>query len=310
MSQPLSPWMLGATLYMPATRGDLADVILHGKISQLRSLVICLEDAVSERDVTLARDNLQTLLRQLQQQTPTHTPPLVFIRPRDEAMAAALLHDSELSGIDGFVLPKFNQANVLSWWRLLAPTSLLLMPTLETRDVFDSAAMQQLASLLEQHPCRERILALRIGGNDLMSVLGLRRSRHLTLYEGPLGYVVKMLVATFASRGFALTAPVCERIEDVALLERELALDVAHGLVGKTAIHPAQLEIIQRGLMAEQSDYEDALRIMNSEQAVFKSQGAMCEPATHRNWAAAMLERSAHCGIVSAYTGAVYAQRQ
>ena len=39
---------LGATLYMPATREDIADAVLHGKIPGLRSLVICLEDAVSE----------------------------------------------------------------------------------------------------------------------------------------------------------------------------------------------------------------------------------------------------------------------
>jgi len=303
MTMPLSPWMLGATLYMPATRSDLAEVILHGKLPALRSLVICLEDAVSAQDVNRALDNLSILLRQLQQQTPTHTPPLVFIRPRDEAMAAALIARYPLTGINGFVLPKFNQSNVSSWWKVMAPTSLYLMPTLETREVFENDAMHQLARLLEQHPCRERILALRIGGNDLMSVLGLRRSRQFTLYEGPLGYVVKMLVAAFASRGFALTAPVCERIEDEALLERELALDMAHGLVGKTAIHPAQLEIIQRGLMVSPDDYEDALRIMNSEQAVFKSQGAMCEPATHRNWAATVLEQAAWCGIASAYNG-------
>ena len=47
----ISPYALGATLYMPATRHDLADVVLNGKIPGLRSLVICLEDAVSDSDV-------------------------------------------------------------------------------------------------------------------------------------------------------------------------------------------------------------------------------------------------------------------
>lgn len=48
MNKVISPFMLGATLYMPATRTDLAEVILFGKIPELRSMVICLKDAVSE----------------------------------------------------------------------------------------------------------------------------------------------------------------------------------------------------------------------------------------------------------------------
>ena len=46
MKNRLSPWNLGATLYMPATRYDIEGAILDGKIPGLRSLVICLEDAV------------------------------------------------------------------------------------------------------------------------------------------------------------------------------------------------------------------------------------------------------------------------
>ncbi len=61
---------------------------------------------------------------------------------------------------------------------------------------------------------------------------------------------------------------------------RELALDMAHGLVGKTAIHPGQIEVIQNALMVTQGEHSDALRILNSTQAVFKSQGASA-PAPH-----------------------------
>ncbi|MGC6738947.1 HpcH/HpaI aldolase/citrate lyase family protein, partial [Escherichia coli] len=88
------------------------------------------------------------------------------------------------------------------------------------------------------------------------------------------GYVIKMLVSVFGPRDFALTAPVCEHIDDHAVMARELALDMAHGLVGKTAIHPGQIEVIQNALMVTQGEHSDALRILNSTQAVFKSQGA------------------------------------
>lgn len=81
------------------------------------------------------------------------------------------------------------------------------------------------------------------------------------------------------------------------VMERELALDMAHGLVGKTAIHPNQIAKIERALMVTAADHQDALRILNSSQAVFKSQGAMCEPATHRRWAARVLEQAQVYGI-------------
>ncbi|EPE0556888.1 HpcH/HpaI aldolase/citrate lyase family protein, partial [Escherichia coli] len=74
-------------------------------------------------------------------------------------------------------------------------------------------------------------------------------------------------------------------------------LDMAHGLVGKTAIHPGQIEVIQNALMVTQGEHSDALRILNSTQAVFKSHGAMCEPATHRRWAAGILDRAHFYGL-------------
>ncbi|WES70466.1 HpcH/HpaI aldolase/citrate lyase family protein [Superficieibacter sp. HKU1] len=302
MMKRLSPWNLGATLYMPATRTDIADAILNVKVEGLRSLVICLEDAVSEEDVPAALSNLQVLLDVLAKAKATDGSshwPLVFIRPRDVEMGAQLARTLNLSPVDGLVLPKFTLASLPAWWAFIQHTHLCIMPTLETEEVFDVEQMRQLAMSLLDHPCHQRLIALRIGGNDLMNVIALRRPRHLTLYDGPMGYVIKMLVSVFATRGFALTAPVCEHIDDHDIMDKELALDMAHGLVGKTAIHPNQISKIEAALRVSDNDYADALRILNSSQAVFKSLGAMCEPATHRRWASAVIERAQVYGIIS-----------
>ncbi|MGE9716007.1 HpcH/HpaI aldolase/citrate lyase family protein, partial [Escherichia coli] len=61
MIERLSPWNLGATLYMPATRTDIAATIIDQKIDGLRSFIICLEDAVSDTDSPPALQNLATL---------------------------------------------------------------------------------------------------------------------------------------------------------------------------------------------------------------------------------------------------------
>lgn len=302
MENRLSPWNLGATLYMPATREDIADAILSSKIPGLRSLVICLEDAVSEADIPVALANLEQLLHKLNEYMVTHGKqdwPLVFIRPRHPEMGRWLAEHFNLSAIDGFVLPKFTRHSLTEWWDIMGKTHLCLMPTLETEEVFDVVQMRELATHLLNHPCHQRLIALRIGGNDLMNVVSLRRPRNLTLYDSPMGYVIKMLVSVFGPHDFALTAPVCEHIDDHGVMARELALDMAHGLVGKTAIHPCQINLIEQALMVTPGEHSDALRILNSTQAVFKSQGAMCEPATHRRWAAGILERAKVYGLQS-----------
>ncbi|MFM5185744.1 HpcH/HpaI aldolase/citrate lyase family protein [Aeromonas jandaei] len=303
MKKDISAYGLGATLYMPATRRDIVDTIVTGKIAGLRSLVICLEDAVTEQDLPDAMENLKGMLVALSKSKPRHKSvdwPLIFIRPRNAQLGQRVLEEYDLSAIDGFVLPKFTLASLADWSDILAKTHFHWMPTLETEDVFDVNAMQALAAVLETHECRGKIIALRIGGNDLMNCVSLRRSREFTLYDGPMGYVIKMLVAVFGSKGFALTAPVCEHIDDHNLLEKELALDLAHGLVGKTAIHPTQIGIIQKALMVSSLDHEDALRIINSSKAVFKASGSMCEPATHRRWAQSILDRVHYFGVAQA----------
>ncbi len=147
----------------------------------------------------------------------------------------------------------------------------------------------------------ERIIALRIGGNDLMGCLGLRRNPAMTLYSTPMGYVIPMLAGVMGAQGFALTAPVFEQLATPDVLELELALDMTNGLVGKTAIHPSQVNIIQNALRVSLEDMNAARMILNSvAPAVFKYNDAMCEPATHYKWATHIMERAKWHGVLPA----------
>lgn len=305
---PISPLALGATLYMPAIRPDLDAVLRGTKLPDLRSLVLCLEDALHERDVEAGIANIRHVLERLAAERATSPAalfgppprrPLIFLRPRHLAMALELprrLGPIALSQVDGLVAPKIRADTVAHWAAALAGTHLLLMPTLETAETFDPGAVAALRDAMLAE-LSGRVLALRIGGNDLLSTLALRRRRGATLYEGPLGYAIGMLVGLLAPAGFALTAPVCEIVDDPALLAAEVAEDVAHGLVGKTAIHPAQLAGIHDGFRVTRSDLDAARRILGSDSAVFLHDGAMCEPATHRNWAKRIEERASAYGV-------------
>jgi citrate lyase beta subunit len=301
MSRDVHPYALGATLYMPVTHPNALAVALGRKHVGLRSLVLCLEDALSEADVPEGLVRLRGLIEGLraEERDPVSTP-LVFLRPRNIDMAAELGQMPGIEAFDGFVCPKVRPGRVAAWTRTVDGTSLRLMPTLETAEILDPFAVRDLRDELVAEAGRERVLALRVGGNDLLACLGLRRRRGQLLYDGPLGGVLANLVNLMVPAGFRLTAPVYEVLDDVDTLAREVAQDIAWGFVGKTVIHPNQVETIHAALRVTESDLDAAQRILApGAAAVFKHDGAMCEPATHRAWATSILERARYHGLVA-----------
>ncbi|MFI3156506.1 MAG: HpcH/HpaI aldolase/citrate lyase family protein [Methylococcaceae bacterium] len=283
-----SPWCLGASLYMPAHRRDLMDCANGEKLQFLRSMIFCTEDAVSHSEVDSSLRHLGLCLQGFKD-TPHR---FRFIRARNPEILARLLELPDIEKVDGFVLPKFNETNFHAYFDQLQGTSFKLMPTLETKDVFDAGAMTELRQALAQDDIFARILMLRIGGNDLMNLLGIRRPRNMTLYETPLGHVIAQLVTAFKPYRFNLAAPVFEYLDDAATLQKEIRLDLAHGLIGKTAIHPTQVPIIEAMYSVDGDDYEMALALSHcSSPAVFRMHNAMCEVETHKRWGRDIMDR-------------------
>lgn len=294
ISKPFSPWALGAPLYMPAHRLDLMDIANGDKLPELRSMIFCTEDAVSCREIEGSLRHLGLCLQGFRN-TPQR---FRFIRARNPDILTRLLALPGIDKIDGFVLPKFNAAVFDAYFELLRGTHFKIMPTLETRDVFDAEALRELRAALLQTDVFPRILMLRIGGNDLMNLLGLRRPRGLTLYQTPLGQVIASLVIAFKPYGFALSAPVFEYLDDLPLLHQEIQQDLAYGLIGKTAIHPAQIPIIEAAYAVDGEDYEMAMCLHKKDApAVFKMHNSMCEVATHQRWAADIIARQRCFGV-------------
>jgi len=305
MNTPLkifSPWCLGASLYMPAHRFDLMDCANGEKLQDLRSMIFCTEDAVSQSELDSSLRHLGLCLQGFRD-TPQR---FRFIRARNPEILARLLALPDIEKIDGFVLPKFNACNFHAYFDQLQGTAFKIMPTLETRDVFDLGAMRELREALAQEAIFARILMLRIGGNDLMSLLGIRRPRQMTLYQTPLGHVIAQLVTVFKPYGFSLSAPVFEYLDDTATLQQEIRLDLAHGLTGKTAIHPTQVPVIEAMYSVDSDDYDMAQALCQSESpAVFRMHDAMCEVATHRQWGLHIMDRRHYYGeslVLPGYT--------
>jgi citrate lyase beta subunit len=182
---------LGATLYCPATRPELAKDIARQRAAGVLSMVVCLEDAIPDAEVAAAERNVVEQLRDLSARQPDG--PLVFVRVRAPEQIPSVVAGlgEDLPVLTGFVLPKFTEHTGPPFLREVVAASertgrlLRAMPVLESPDLVHAerrtAALLGIRDLLAEH--RPHVLAVRIGATDFSSVYGLRRSRELSVYD-------------------------------------------------------------------------------------------------------------------------------
>ena len=309
-------YSVGGLLYSPASNPDIARHILGGSWPCLTSVCLCLEDSIQVSALPRAEAQLARTLNALNRARTSL--PMVFVRVRD---AEHLLRVHRLLGesegvLTGYIFPKFDLGNAEAYLDALervnedAPGTIFGMPILESRPVARIATRQrQLAALrgiIDAH--RERILNVRVGGNDFCNLFGLRRAVDQTIYDlGVVRDILSDIVNAFAD-DYVVSGPVWEYYGAdgegpwAEGLRRELALDFANGFFGKTAIHPSQLPVIRDGMKATAADVADARRILDwhdESLAVFGSAdgGRMNEVNCHGRWAERVLLRARIYGV-------------
>ncbi len=277
----LSYFSLGATLYTPCTHPNLNRVMQQGLGA--RSMVFCTEDSVNPEELPIALDRLAGSLRSLQPNQ--HF--LRFIRPRNPDVLDQILMFSGIEKIDGFVLPKADLDTIPKYREVLKKhqSDHALMPTLESIQVLDPALLPKIRHELDQ--LKANIVCLRIGGNDLMNLMGLKRLPGLCAYDTPLRMVIEQLLLTFRPHGYEISAPVFDFIDDRTTLSQEVVRDISYGMYAKTAIHPNQLAIIEEQYTRyTQLHIEQAQAVADvNAKAVFKYNGQMMERTCHAKWA-------------------------
>jgi citrate lyase beta subunit len=196
-NRELLSYGLGATLYMPATRPNIHQESLSKKHEGLTSLVIDLEDAVGDNEVTSAEEMLiKELLKlsgELNKGFLSYTDlPLMFIRIRNLEQFRRVTEQlgEAIKLLTGVVLPKFTAENgeeFLIEVRRIHTTEapFYAMPILETAKVIQKETrMEELMSikdLLDRY--KENILNVRIGATDFCGLYGIRRSADTTVYD-------------------------------------------------------------------------------------------------------------------------------
>ena len=295
----LPSYALGATLYMPIVHHRLPEFLTGELDFPSTSVVLCLEDALAEGDVVRGISTLKKLLRNYQISSDTR----VFVRPRSLEMGMQLAEFHGIEKIEGFVAPKIVPETAASWMELAEAVDLQIMPTLESAEFFDPGRITALREALDAYDKR-RISAIRLGGNDLLAAMALRRQPGITSWEGPLAWILSMASSMLISAGYPVAAPVFDIIADIDTLKRESTQDVAAGFISKTAIHPVQVPHILDTFRVSDADLHQARAILDEgASAVFQIGGIMCEPSTHRAWARRVLARYETFGLHKAGLG-------
>ncbi|MGC9537672.1 HpcH/HpaI aldolase/citrate lyase family protein [Streptomyces sp. UG1] len=212
------------------------------------------------------------------------------------------------------------------------------MPVLETPELMYResrvAALEGIARAIDKY--RDRVLALRLGVTDFCSSYGLRRAPDMTAYDvqivaSVIADVVNLLGRADGS-GYTVTGPVWEyfrvpqrmfkpmlrtspflqgqavelreRLIEHAMdgLLREISLDHANGLLGKTCIHPSHVPAVHALSVVSHEEYGDAVDILRPGRdggGVLRSAytNKMNEVKPHRAWAERTMLRAEVFGV-------------
>ncbi|MGB3368479.1 MAG: HpcH/HpaI aldolase/citrate lyase family protein [Acidaminobacteraceae bacterium] len=192
-------YALGATLYMPATRSDIADMIIEKKYPQMMSLTICLEDSIKDDDVCKAEETLVKNLELIDNAKKlgnllNEDIPFLFIRVRtpEHLKKFAPLIENYRDYVTGFVFPKFDIRSGQSYIDNLEEINSIIdnktyyfMPILESEDIIyvekRRETLNELKNMLE--PYKDLVLNIRMGATDFCSLFGLRRGEDYTVYQ-------------------------------------------------------------------------------------------------------------------------------
>ncbi len=256
--------VLRSWLFVP---GDDERKMTKGRGGDADALLFDLEDAVADERQDMARalvaDFLATNPDRSRQQL------WVRINPLDSPLALPDLAAVMRGRPDGIILPKtYSAADVNRLGDYLS--------ALEAREgIADGAtkivcvATETAASLLTfdsyLQNATKRLVGLTWGGEDLAAALGASDNRHPATRDYDEPYLLARTLTLATARAIDAQPVGCVFIDfrDSEGLERECLRDRRMGFIGKLAIHPGQVEIINRAFSPSAEEIAYARRVID-----------------------------------------------
>lgn len=319
-------YSLAGMLYMPATRIQIADEIINKTKPWQKTICLDLEDSVGDDTLLSAEESLIEILEKIynaykSKKLKIKDIPLIFIRVRTPEHFKTLSNSIPLEYYEiltGFNFPKFEKSNCMEFIESFNElknkinTPIYFNPILESKSIMNK--MTRLNELNYLHKKLtlniDNILNIRVGATDFCSTYGIRRKITQSIYD--VGVVQDCLVdiLNIFSKNFVCSGPVWEYFsnDDTETkwkigLGNELEKDFINGFIGKTSIHPKQLDVISKTYIVTTEDYEDALSILGIKtgtKGVLKSHknNKMNEIKPHTIWAQKVITLAEIYGVM------------
>ncbi len=317
---------VGALLYCPANNEKIAEYVTTNRFGNRYSLALCLEDTIANSAVEQAESIMLDSLKKISEayhginkkDNNNFYLPKIFIRVREPEQLKKI--DEQVNEykdiICGYIFPKYSVENGLIYNDIIKKINkrsdkmMYMMPILESSDIIDYATRKDVLLRIKTlvDSVKEYVLNVRVGGNDFCNEFAVRRHYDETIYNiKPISDILSDILTVF-SRNYVVSGAVWEFFgsdnnEWKDGLVKELALDRLNGFVGKTVIHPKQIDVVNEMLKVSHKDYEDASQILDwrddNDKLVGKSFNGerMNEVKTHVNWARKIMLLSEIYGV-------------
>lgn len=250
-------------LFVP---GDSERKLAKGRENPADALILDLEDAVSDDRQQIARDMVQAYLKTHADRSRQQL--WVRINPLDTELSLPDLAAVMPGAPDGIVLPKVYSAvdvNTLGHYLSALEAREGLAPG-ATR--IACVATETAASLLSFHTYLEgvtdRLVAMTWGAEDLSAALGAIDNRNPATGEYDDPYLMAKSLCLAAARAIDAqpVGVVFTDFRDLEALEADCLRDRRAGFVGKIAIHPAQVAVINRAFTPSDEEIAYARRVV------------------------------------------------
>lgn len=270
-------------LFVP---GDREDLILKALASQADAVIIDLEDAVAPENKPAAREVTRAVLAGADR---AGKPVVVRVNALDTGLAAGDAAAVLAARPWGLMLPKaVGAADVVHLSHIL--------DGLEARDGIDAGATRivtvatetaaaTLALSTPQGAGQDRLWGMLWGGEDLSASLGVQTNRDAAGdYTFAFQFARSQLLFAANALGVVAVDAVYADFRDAAGLERETRAALRDGFTAKAAIHPAQVEIINKVLTPteEQLDWSRQVVALLADRGVARLDGRMVDLAHKR----------------------------
>lgn len=278
MKNSMLYYSVGALLYCPANNASIVNSLIQEKFGNHFSLAMCLEDTIRDDRVEEAEAQLVHSIKSVfaAAKDKHFYIPKIFIRVRSPHQITALLNRFEDARvlITGFIIPKFSLENAEDYIDTISlinrdsDRKLYMMPIFESPSMIHLQERYHILYSLKEKldSIEELVLNIRVGGNDLCHMFGFRRHNDESIHHIPAISNIFADIITVFGMDYVISGPVWEYYNGENWdkgLEKELKEDRLCGFVGKTVIHPNQIELVNRAYRVSQKDFDDAKSILN-----------------------------------------------